>query len=84
MEFDTLLYKIDMLDIIIYIFVLKFDFFLNIFSFAQEQRIFTAIKHPFATPTNNGSLTATKDLGRINALPLKLETQYSDFGSAPN
>jgi len=73
-----------MQDMLIYIIMIIFEFVLNIFSFAQEQRIFTAIKHPFATPTNNGSLTATKDLGRINALPLKLETQYSDFGSAPN
>ena len=39
---------------------------------------------PLSPLTNNGSLTATKDLGLINALPLKLETQNSDFGSAPN
>ena len=39
---------------------------------------------PLSPSTNNGSLTATKDLGLINALPLKLETQNSDFGSAPN
>ena len=39
---------------------------------------------PLSPPTNNGSLTATKDPGLISAFPLKLETQNSDFGIAPN
>ena len=60
------------------------EFVLNIFSFAQEQRIFTAIKHSFATPTNNGSLTSTKNLVLIKAFPLRLETHNSAFGNANN
>ncbi len=35
-----------------------------------------------APHTNTGSLTATKTLGQIKALPIKLESQNSTFGSA--
>ena len=73
-----------MQDMLIYIIMIIFEFVLNIFSFAQEQRIFAAIKHPFATPTNNGSLTATKNLELIKAFPLRLETHNSAFGNAHN
>lgn len=68
-----------MLEIIINIIVLKFEIFINIFSFAQEERIFKAINHPLPIPTNNGSLTAIKNLELIKAFPLRLETQNSAF-----
>ncbi len=40
--------------------------------------------YTFATSTNNGSLTATKNLEIIKAFPLRLETQNSAFGNAQN
>ena len=56
----------------------------KVFSKAQEQRnVLHCNLDLCTTPTNNGSLTTTKKSWANQSAPIKLETHYSDFGSAP-
>ncbi len=58
----------------------------NVYSQAQEQRYFHYCNLVLCTPahpTNNSSFTTTSKSWANQSAPIKLETHYSDFGSAP-
>lgn len=57
---------------------------INVYKQAREQRHFTHHGVILCNlPTNNSSLTTTTKSWANQGAPIKLETHYSDFGSAP-